>query len=392
MLANLLSILGSALSMVAIPWFVLEFSGDIVFTSYAMAIKLVPHILSLFLGVQILDKYPNRTICILSDLLSGVFILLIPILFYANQLNLPILLFLICASSMVDQINHVSMSAMVPEVIKANNSEPEKFNGILGSIHNMGDLLGPILAGLLISYVGNSAAFVVDGMSFFVSALIFTFLFKNLKHTAKPVETTKTPNFQKIMSATKFIFQHEKIKHIASISIAINFLIMPLLSIVLPYLAQTKFGNALDLGFLFSVFGVGTFISSLSFTFLGAKVSKRQLVIICCTVLISAFALGGYLDSKVALYTIMFAIGLSIGFLGPLDDTILQKWVPEAKRGIIFMVYASLRFITIPLSMILFGFVLKYFSIQMVFITMALILLLPASAFILSRVRFEEAV
>lgn len=357
--------------MVAIPWIVLQISGDIGVTSIAMAIRVLPTILSLFVGSQLFAKFASRDICVVSDILSAALILAIPGLFYFDSLTLPILVVLICAAGAVEQINQTSLAVMVPEIIEANGYNPERFNGSLGSLHNVGDLLGPAIAGVIITMIGNSAAFVLDGMTFLASALIFLVFFKARRASTASPETEERATFAKIIDGAQFIFSHPQIKYVASLSITVNLLIMPLLSLVLPYMAQNKLGNAIDLGLLFSTFGVGTLIASLAFSMYGMKIPKKSLMIGCSALLFASFVLAGLVTAKVALYIVILLIGLSVGLLGPLDNTILQKYVPEEKRGVIFLVYTALRYLSVPLSLLVFGFILKSLPLASMFYIMA---------------------
>lgn len=388
--ANFFSLIGSSISMVAIPWVVLQVSGDVAITSFAMALRVLPTLISLFVGSQLFEKYSSRDICVVSDLLSGALILAIPVLFYYDQLSLPFLIALVCAAGAVEQINQTSLAVMAPEIIEVNGYNPEKFNGSLGSLHNMGDLIGPAIAGFIISMIGNSAAFMIDSATFFISAFIFMFCFGNLPGKAKPDPQEPAPGLAKIIESAKFIFSHPQIKYVASLSITVNLLIMPLLSLVLPFLAQQKLGSAIDLGLLFSTFGVGTFIASVVFSFYGMKFHKKNLMLGCSALLFVSFALAGAVTAKFGLYIIIFFIGLSVGLLGPLDNTILQKYVPEERRGLVFLVYTALRYLSVPLSLLVFGLILKLLPLSTMFFIMAALVLAQFLVIFPAKVSYES--
>lgn len=388
-IANALSLMGSSISMVAIPWIVLQISGDVAITSVAMALKVVPTLLSLFVGTHLFEKYASRTICIASDILSAALILSIPALYYADNLSIPLLIAIICAAGAVEQINQTSLAVMVPEIIAANGYNPEKFNGSLGSLHNLGDLLGPAIAGVIISLIGNAAAFVIDGMTFLASAAIFLFGFASMGSSVPAEASEPTPSWAKIKDGAVFIFSHPKIKYVAMLSITVNLLIMPLLSLVLPFLAQQKLGSAIDLGLLFSTFGVGTLIASLVFSFYGTMFPKKKLMVGCSTLLFVSFAIAGITTTKLSLFLAIFFVGLSVGLLGPLDNTILQKFVPEEKRGLIFLVYTALRYLTVPLSILIFGAILKFAPWDTLFFIMAAIVLSQIAIIVPAKVNYE---
>lgn len=146
-------------------------------------------------------------------------------------------------------------------------------------------------------------------------------------------------------------------------SILVNFLIFPLLSLILPYLAKTSLNSAVGLGFMISAFGGGALLSSLIFTAVGNRLSKSWLLITCTLILAICFCLAVFAGSVYTIMVLLFLVGLSVGLMGPLDNTILQINAPEQIRGRVFLVYAFLRFAMLPLAMVVFGFLLDATSI-----------------------------
>ena len=368
LIALLVSLLGSSLSMLALPWFLLEITGDVKYTAMILGIRLFPVSLSLFFGVKFIDRYSKKNICVVSDLLSAILVLALPALYSINMLNSGLLILLVCALTAVEQVNHAGLGAMVPDILKEASISNERLNGIIGSLHNFGDLVGPPLAGLIIALAGSTVALILDGITFIVSSCtLFVFI--------KCIPATQHRNDQEsalygLKEGFSFIFHHPKTRYVVIPSILVNFLIVPLLSLILPYLAKTSFSSAIDLGFMISAFACGALLSSLIFTAVGERLSKSWLLIACTLTLSVCFLLAIFAGSVYVIMILLFFIGLSVGGMGPLDDTILQTHAPEYIRGRVFLVYSSLRFATIPLSMVFFGFLLDATSIKNTFVCM----------------------
>jgi len=385
--ALVISLFGSALSMVALPWFLMETTGDIAYTSIVLGIRLLPLTLTLFYGVKFIDRFRKKTICVISDLLSGIFIIAIPILYSVSMLNMGILLFIIFTLTAFEQINSASLSSMVPDILKGTSVSSERFNGIIGSLHNFGDLAGPPIAGIIIALLGSSMALALDGMSFLASSLIL-FIFIN----SIPVESQKdnrNSNLNELKDSFLFIFRNVKICYVIVPSILVNLLVFPLLTIILPYLAKTNFSSAIGLGFMISSFGAGALLSSLTFSAVGEKLQKSWLLIFCILILMIGFFLLGLVERIEAVTVILFFVGASVGLMGPLDDTILQNYAPAQVRGRVFLVYSSLRFAMIPLAMVIFGFSLDITSIENTFYYMAASLGISLLWLLVNRKTFE---
>ena len=388
-LATFLSILGSAISMVAIPWFLLEITGNVTHTAVVMAIRVLPIIVSTIYGSRILDKYSKRNVCIISDIFSCVAILMLPILYHADVLTIVPLVILICISSALEHISGASVSAMAPDMLENTTMGTEKLNGIMGSLHNFGDLAGPIVGGLIVATYGTSIALSIDALTFALSAIVFYLFIK--PNTPVPEKGDEHYNSNSdIKAGFLFISSQYCIFFIAVLSVVVNLLIVPLLTLILPFIAKTQFDGALDLGFLISVFGVGTFIASLFFTIYGKILDKLLLILLCNSMLLVSFICASLSTDKYTLGVVLFFVGLSIGFFGPLDDTLLQRYTPKSLRGRVFLAYSTIRYATIPVSMVIFGFLLNIISLSAIFIIMASCLFMTLIWLLINRKKFIE--
>lgn len=386
--ATFLSVFGSSITMVAIPWFLLEFTGDVKSTAVVMAIKILPVIILPLYGSRIVDQYSKRTISIVSDLLSCLAMLMIPLFYTIELLNLTLLVCLICSTTVLEQISASTMSAMIPDLLEHTAIKKERINGIVGSIHNFGDLAGPVVGGLIVLQFGVSIALSIDALTFGLSALLF-YLFISAA-PGVDLDAKKSADTDDISAGFRFIFSHYCIRFIALLSVMVNLLVLPLLVLILPFIAKTQFGSALNLGFLVSVFGAGALIASFAFTLYGAKVDKLVLILLCNLMLLMSFILASFFTDIYSLAVVLFLIGLSVGFFGPLDDTLLQLYTPKLLRGRVFLAYSTLRYASVPLSLVVFGFLLDSVSVKTLFLLMAGSLAGPLIWLLLKRKYFAE--
>src|SRR3954454_21447685 len=78
--ANTISLVGSQLTIVAIPWFVLITTGSAARTGLVAFCELVPSILASFFGGALVDRLGHRRASIVADLVSGATVAVIPLL------------------------------------------------------------------------------------------------------------------------------------------------------------------------------------------------------------------------------------------------------------------------------------------------------------------------
>src|SRR5262245_35966686 len=70
--ANAISMVGNNLGIVAIPWFVLETTGSAARTGVIAFATVLPTVIAAILGGALVDRFGNKRISVISDLVSAV--------------------------------------------------------------------------------------------------------------------------------------------------------------------------------------------------------------------------------------------------------------------------------------------------------------------------------
>src|SRR6185295_16107557 len=90
--AEATSLLGTRISMIAIPWLVLTTTGSPTQTGLVAVAEITPMVLLKGFGGPLDDRVGPRRIAITADTLSLVVVGLIPLLHYSGALTFPFLL------------------------------------------------------------------------------------------------------------------------------------------------------------------------------------------------------------------------------------------------------------------------------------------------------------
>ena len=86
--ANAISLIGNHLTVLAVPWFVLETTGSAAKTGVVVFFSALPAVLAMFFGGPIIDRIGYKRTSVISDICSGVTVVLIPLLYYNFGLRL----------------------------------------------------------------------------------------------------------------------------------------------------------------------------------------------------------------------------------------------------------------------------------------------------------------
>jgi MFS family permease len=162
-----LSVLGSSISLVAVPLLVLQATGSVVQLGLITAITGVGTVVTGLFAGHLVDRHDRRRIMIGTDLARAGLHLLVPLAWLAGP-QLWLLYLLAAGTSCLSMLFNIGYVTAVATLVRPD--QVTAANGRLSSTFAIGTIAGPSLAGLLTAGVGAAWALGVDGVSFLVSA------------------------------------------------------------------------------------------------------------------------------------------------------------------------------------------------------------------------------
>jgi MFS family permease len=349
--ANAMSWVGNIMSSVAVPWFVLETTGSAARTGLTGAAIGLGTVLAAFFGGPVVDRLGFKRTSVLADLMSGVTVALVPLLYWAGALAFWQLLVLVFLGSVLDAPGGSAREALIPDLSRSAGMPIERANSADAAIPRLAQFLGPPLAGVLIILVGASNVLLVDAATFAVSALLIAVA---VPSSGRPTEELSPEEsrgyFAQLLEGLRFVRGNLLILSMILVATVANLLDTPLVSVILPVYAKTVYDSALSLGVMLGAFGAGALLGTVLFGAVGHRLPRRLTFILC---FVAAPALG-YLTLAVmpplAVLVGAFALGGLIGGpINPLYSTVIQEHTPRQMRGRVFGVLTALAMAGIPL-------------------------------------------
>jgi MFS family permease len=166
LLRDIVSMTGSQMTWVALPWFVLTTTGSP--TRMAIVLAVEAGSLAIFgfmLGNVVTRLGPRRTMLI-ADGLRAPLTALIPVLHWADALSFPLLLALIAVISAVVTPSFASKAALLPDLVGEDETRLTEANALLQASQRITILIGPALGGVLIAAVGATNVLLIDAATF----------------------------------------------------------------------------------------------------------------------------------------------------------------------------------------------------------------------------------
>ncbi len=313
-------------------------------------------------GVYV-DRWNRKYTMFFSDVLRGilVFILAAYLLNYKSFIPIYVIVFLVFC---VSRFFIPAKMSIVPEIV-----EPSQINlaNSLTSITGMvAAILGFGVGGYLVERLGTKNAFILDSLTFFISAL-FIFLItyrkasrfsgKEIINLARSVvDNVKRTVLGDIKEGFRYLLREESSFFIMRSMFILFAGLGSIYTVIIVFIQENLGTRTQDLGILAVGFGLSLFLSSLVYGRFGSKFPVQRLIYIMLS--LGGLSLGGFVWMvkvfpvlKIAL-PLAFLVGI---FLGPIivaTTTLIHKNCQGELHGRIF---SSLE-VLIHFSFIIFMF------------------------------------
>ncbi len=380
--ANFVSQTGNEMATLALPWFVLVTTGSAAQTGLVAFFGVVPVIVTSFLGGPLVDRLGYTRTAMLADVLSGITVGSIPLLYAAGLLEFPALLALVFLGALLDGPGATARDALLPDVAELGDVRLERANSASQVLATATGLLGPPLAGVLIALVGTTNVLLLDAASFAVSALVFATVVRSVSRRVVAPGTPAEPQpkvgrlgryLGELSGGLRFVGRQRLILSMLVVSLVGNFLSSPLFAVVLPVYVREQYGNAAPLGLIFSALSAGFLAGGLAYGAFGRAVSRKRAYLGAYAMHAVAIALLAVLPPLPLLLAVAFAAGLFGAPVNVIAPTVRQERTPPELRGTVFGAIRALLMVAAPLGLLLGGYLVERFGVQPVLVAIAVI-------------------
>lgn len=319
-LARTISILGSALTPVALAFGVLDLPGagarELALVVTAASLAMVATIL---LGGVLGDRFPRTKMLMIAEALAGVSAGAVAFLFISGRATPGSVAALAALAGGAEGLLFPVLSGLVPETAPADRLQSA--NAFLKFSQTSAQIGGSALAGVLVAVIGAGWTMALDAASFAIAVVI----------VARIPATHREPSGASMLHELRegwrgFI----SFKWIWATTLAATIWIGGFhasFAILGPVVAKSSLGGAPGWALVLAAFSIGGVLG----TFVATRVQpKRPMVVV--TVL---FQPGAFFVAMLALpaslpWMIVAAVGLGVSFsvIGVLWDTLLQTHVP----------------------------------------------------------------
>jgi MFS family permease len=365
LVAELVSLTGSAMTYVALPWFVLVTTGSTAKMGWVLAAELLPvGLLGIPAGSVIARLGAKRTMNV-SDAARAPLMASIAVLHWTGHLTFPLLLTFVFALGCFMAPYYASSRLILPEVIGEEEQLVAQGSAFVQAANQLTQLGGPIVAGLLIAWISAPAVLLIDAATYAFSFLVIFFFVRAGKRVA-PDESSRG-----LFAGLRYVVRDKLLGPMMAAAAFINFTAQGLIA-MLPVLVVRRFdADPKIVGFFFAAFGAGALIGSL----VAAQIVRKVPLLKLAGVAIVAMAVPLWLLAIDLPWPAVIAVLAAFGFCAPLVNApvlaILTVRTPEVLRPKVLTAVMTISVVIGPLGFLAVGQSLQYVGMPVVFLAIA---------------------
>jgi MFS family permease len=327
--AQVVSLTGDWFTLIALSVLVARDSGGsgLAVSGIALA-QMVPWVLVGPWSGVLADRFDRKRLLVLSDLARvGVVLLLVPA---AEAHRLPVVLALAVLHFALASVFEPARSALVPRLVEPHQLvTATTLSSVTWSVMLAA---GGLVGGAVLSRVGLRTAFVLDALTFLVSAGLIVAI-RSPPRAVPEAPRERRPAFRQGIA---WALEHPEVGAAALVKVANG---VAAVEIFIVLYATRVFpvgeGGAFSVGFLCAAFGLGAIAGPLSLNRLNdGSVRRMRRLIVASSALLSValFALGAA-GSLLAAGAAIFLRGMGGSANWTFSTIILQKGVPDRLLG-----------------------------------------------------------
>ena len=267
------SLLGDQFYLIALPWLVLQLSGNAFAIGTVLALVAIPRALFMLLGGALTDRLSPRTIMLCSNTSRMLLVGALALLTVTGVIELWMLYAFALLFGLADAFFFPAQSAIIPRLLGPDRLQSG--NSVIQGTAQLSVFLGPVLAGALIALLdgggaatpavpdvwGIGVAFALDAASFLVSAITLAMIKLPALPRSEMESAVRGGVFSSIGDGLATVWRDKAIRYYFVLIAAVDLLMSGPMSVGIPVLADSRFtGGAAAFGIILSAFGGGSLV------------------------------------------------------------------------------------------------------------------------------------
>ena len=344
-----LSFTGTWLQSTAQSWLIYRLTGSAFFLGLVGFASSLPALILAPISGVTADRFNRKNILLVTQILCVIQGILLSALFFSGHINKWHILILAVFLGMTNSFDVTARQTFIPLLV----TKGDLLNAIAlnSSMFNAARIIGPALAGLLISKYSEGICFILNVLSY-LPFIIFLFLVNIKEQKAKEF----TSSLAHLKEGLSFAWNTSPIKNLLMLLGTYSLFGMSFTTLMPIFSDQILHRGAKGLGILMGASGIGAVVGAL-FLASRQKVLGIKKIIALCSI-ISSICIFVFAFSKIYLLSVLLLT--IIGFCSIIiisgSNTAMQAMSPDSLRGRIVGLFSMMFMGIFPLGSLAVGF------------------------------------
>ncbi|MCH4160754.1 MAG: MFS transporter [Bifidobacterium sp.] len=386
--SDIASLFGTALSSLAVPWMVLNFTHNTAATGVVSAIQLGALVAANLVSGPLIDKLGPTRVSIFCDYTSACFIALIPILWAVDLFSIPALIVIVAVVGALRGPANSSKSVLSPSVAQFSKQPMERITGLSGTTERLASAIGSAAGGVIIGFVGGPYALAFTSLGLIVGATLIAVIVRPAlrqlsdpsvsdtksrdsasdhqagtakhhlaEHRNAPLRSRTSAYFADLKTGWKALIALPTVMGLTLIPAVTNMIDIAWTDVLTPAWVLSQHLGSQTLGLLFASLTFPAMISSLIATIFASRLPRFPVFVIGYLVVGAPryLAMAFNAPTTVVIATLIVG-GIGSGFLNPILGAIIYERIPKKSRGKIISLTGAISWGLMPLGSLLGGF------------------------------------
>lgn len=354
-----ISLIGDQFYLIALPWLVLQLTGNALQLGIILALTGIPRALFMLVGGALVDRFSPRNVMFVSNLARMALVALLAALVLTNQVQMWMLYVLTVAFGTADAFYFPAQSSMVPALLKGDQIETG--NTLTQSTAMLSIFLGPLAAGLIIGAFSGEAnggadlrgigiVFALDALSFLASLSCLWLI------GVRKVVVQRAPHdsfIRSIQEGVGYVRRSVTLQSVFVLYVAMYLFVNGPFDLGVAVLAQNNLAEgAAAFGFLFAAYGAGALAGVLMTSVLPQPPPRRFGIMLMGVSALSGIAmvLMPLSSFTPVVAVISLIIGALMGFVETHAVIWLQRRIPDHLMGRVMSLITIASFGVAPIA------------------------------------------
>ena len=321
-----LSRLGDRIAPIALAFGVIDSGGSAADLGIVVAAGTIPFaVFALAAGVWA-DRVPRRRVMVASDAVRAVVQAATGILLLTGNADIWMLAALAAVYGTGDAFFWPAMNGMLPETIASDRLQ--EANALLGTAQSSSNILGPVIAGVLIAIADPGGAILLDGATFLVSIAFLLRIAPREMPAGEAIEAEDEGFAAQLRGGWREVRSRSWVWTVLLALAAYHVIVLPSVFVLGPILSERELGGASDWATISAGFGVGSVIGQVLIYRLPFRRPVRAAVIGLVVASTQAAIIGSGLP-VLAIAALEAVTGVAVSLAFTLWETSLQQHIPS---------------------------------------------------------------